>query len=68
MKMSTSDMERIEQLKDKANKGYNDIEWAKVDEGKQRNVIEVLKGEIAALKRQLNATCEIEERQKLSIL
>jgi len=34
MKISNSDMEKIEQLKDKVNKAYNEIEKAKVEEGK----------------------------------
>ena len=50
MKISNADMEKIEQLKDKVNKAYSEIEKAKVEEGKQRNLIETLKQEISTLK------------------
>lgn len=65
MKISNADMEKIEQLKDKVNKAYSEIEKAKVEEGKQWNAIETLKQEIATLKRTLSQPCELPEDEIL---
>ena len=63
--MASNEVEKINALKTKVNKAYEEVENQKEKEDKQRQKIATLKADISNLKRQSQQETDLEEDTKL---
>ena len=65
IRMASNEVEKINALKTKVNKAYEEVENQKEKEDKQRQKIATLKADISNLKRQSQQETDLEEDTKL---